>query len=151
MVSTVNIARKGHAAQAIRLAMQRLNMSPAELHERLGMKRGSTRAYAWLSARATPSPAIRKKVAKLLDIPEQDLMFQELETQTAPAQSLVTMPSLGPRKPGPSSDVLAFNVGSDGQARVRLDVVLPFDRAMPLFRLLLDAGVIMQQHARDEG
>jgi transcriptional regulator with XRE-family HTH domain len=148
MVSTVDIARKGHAAQAIRLAMEKLNMSPAELNEKLGLKRGATVTYGWLAARAVPAPATRKKVAKVLGIPEQDLMLQELETQTAPGQSLVTLP--GPRKPGPASDVLAFNVGSDGQARVRLDVVLPFDRAMPLFRLLLDAGVIMQQHARDE-
>jgi hypothetical protein len=39
--------------------------------------------------------------------------------------------------------VLQFAVQSDGNARIRLDCVLPFEKATPLLRTLLDAGLVV--------
>jgi hypothetical protein len=46
---------------------------------------------------------------------------------------------------GPTRPVLQFEVDGDGLARIRLDVSLPSADAVPLLRMLLDAGMIMER------
>jgi transcriptional regulator with XRE-family HTH domain len=150
----VDIVRRGHVAAAVRAAMERLQLSPGDLHDKLGLKRSGTTAYGWLSARSTPGPNIRKKVAKLLDIPEKELLPRDLDAPPTQHQALNPLVPQGiphgVRKPTPSSDVLSFSVGADGLARVRLDVVLPIETAAPLFRQLLDADYILRQQGTKE-
>jgi hypothetical protein len=53
------------------------------------------------------------------------------------------------RAAGLAGDVLGFSVGTDGMARLRLDVTLPLDQAAPLLRVLLDAGVVLGRVQND--
>ena len=147
MVAQIDIARRGNVAQAIRAAIEARQWTAGDLHEKLGMKRGATMAYAWLAARAVPGPAIRKKVSKLLEIPEKDLLPQALETAPALERERALVPIGGEarRFNKPTTDVLAFNVNSEGMARIRLDVSMPLENAPPLLRLLLDAGLVIRQ------
>jgi hypothetical protein len=48
-----------------------------------------------------------------------------------------------PARIASGSPVLSFTVNEDGNARIRLDASMPYDKAVPLLRLLLDAGMIV--------
>jgi hypothetical protein len=59
----------------------------------------------------------------------------------APSQAVAVIPAtkLAPARVG---DVLSFVVSGDGMARIKLDATLPLATATPLFRMLLDAGIV---------
>ena len=54
--------------------------------------------------------------------------------------------ALAPAAPRPITtrvgDILSFAVTATGEARIKLDIVLPLANATPLLRMLLDAGVV---------
>jgi hypothetical protein len=124
----------------------------------LGNERGHTGIYQWLNGKGAPGPKFRPLVAKITGIPEADLKPRNVIRQrgpvTKPANVALPHPEAQPQlrallphatvaPPQKASDVLTFNVQNDGMARIKLDVVLPFETATPLLRMLLDAGVVL--------
>lgn len=61
-------------------------------------------------------------------------------------------PGPGPGRPanGGGGDVFSFRVAANGMARITLDVELELTRATPLFRMLMDAGLVLGPAAGDE-
>jgi transcriptional regulator with XRE-family HTH domain len=136
------IALYGHIAARLRAFLTQREMSIPDLSEAIGLGRGSATAYKWLGAHGGPSPKMRAKLAKVTGIPETDLMPRKPgEPAPAPSQAVALIPAtkLAPVRVG---DVLSFVVSGDGMARIKLDVVLPLATATPLFRMLLDAGIV---------
>lgn len=150
------IARFGHVAAAIRAALAARGWSPADLHERLGMKRNVTLAYGWLTCRSAPGATMRPRLTKLLGLHDKDMRPRAVTSGALAALPGPSAPGAGeamtrlqrmpmaagaPGHRAAGGEVLGFLVGADGLARIRLDVTLPLARAAPLLRLLLDAGV----------
>jgi hypothetical protein len=136
-----NVAKYGHIAARLREVLQQRGWKPGDLNRAIGHGAGHTSVYAWLAARGAPGPAIRGKVAAVTGIPVAELMMRE-----AGAQALAPPPrALGaPQRVSAATrgSVLSFEVGATGEARIKLDIVLPLELATPLLRMLLDAGLV---------
>lgn len=143
-----NPIRNGHAAAVIRAAMKRLDFAPADLNQKLGRMRGHSGVYMWMNAKALPADDMRAQVAKLLGVAEADLLPR--------AEAPKPVPDLGPRLPAPRTsighgDVLSFRVNGGGEARITLDITLGLDKAVPLLRMLLDAGLVLVKPSPEAG
>jgi hypothetical protein len=145
----MQILRYGHIAAAIREAMPKANMKrPVDLAKALGKPGHGGLVSNWLMAKGAPGDTYRTKVSKLLHIQQKDLRPRKLlDGKSAPAEieegepqsfALVKRGVFGKQVP-----VLSFQATADGQARIQVDVTMAVDRAMPLFRMLLDAGLVL--------
>jgi hypothetical protein len=87
------------------------------------------------------------KLSKVTGIPEAELV-QRQPGEPPPTSTALAVPEL-PRRAmvlqHRAADVLSFTVQADGTARVKLDVVLPLDKAAPLLRTLLDNHLVLTQ------
>jgi hypothetical protein len=144
------IAQLGHVAKLIRDELERRKWKVSDLHRAIGEDVKSTRAYAWINCRSMITDKFRPRVAKALGLNQEDLMPRALSQEVIPAPvsdaklRAVQMAQGAPaRALAVAGDVLAFNVNSEGNARLRLDVTLPLVTAAPLLRMLLDAGIVM--------
>jgi transcriptional regulator with XRE-family HTH domain len=138
------IAMYGHIAAALRAAMEARGMSPADLNQAMGKERSYAGAYHWFGSKGAPGPDARAKLSKLLGIPIQQLMRRDpggLPVEAGPVLQ-IEGPRATPQK-GSAPPVLQFLVDGDGMSRIKLDVSLPTAQAVPLLRLLLDAGMIV--------
>lgn len=131
------VAMYGHIAARLRAFLAEKRWSPGDLNEAMGIKRSNTQVYGWINCRGTPGPVGAQRLAKAMGIRPGELM----EKPSGEAGALTVLPAK-PLPPRPL-DVLQFAVQSDGNARIRLDCVLPFDKATPLLRTLLDAGLVV--------
>lgn len=137
------IAIFGHIAGALRQKMAERGMTVPDLQKAIGMPRTSPGVYTWLAAKGGPSEENRKRLSKALGIPEADLIPRTDETAKIgrPRGSTTIAPRTADSfKPRPS-DVLSFAMNDEGQARIKVDVTLAADRALPLLRTLMDAGI----------
>jgi transcriptional regulator with XRE-family HTH domain len=145
-----SIARYGHIATLLRRALDDRGWTVGDLNIKLGIARNSTTVYPWLKGFGAPMPGNRVKLAKLLGVAEDALRARDTDTPegrrlTGQPTALVVSPAPGRAVAGArhAGDVLAFTVGTDGYARIKLDVSLPLATATPLLRMLLDAGLVM--------
>jgi hypothetical protein len=152
-----NPHRLGHIAAALREVMTRLGLTPAEVSQRLDLPKGSTAIYAWLAARSAPHPDMRLKLVKRLKLRMEDVTPREEAPMTPPVRAAGAAgralavvahrrPGPGPGRPangGGGDDVFSFRVAANGMARITLDVELELVRATPLFRMLMDAGLVL--------
>jgi hypothetical protein len=161
-----NPYRLGHIAAALREVMTRLGLTPAEVNQRLDLPKGSTTIYAWLAARSAPHPDMRLKLVKRLKLRMEDVTPREEAPMTPPVRAAAgralavvahRLPGPGPGRPangGGGDDVFSFRVAArvaaNGMARITLDVELELTRATPLFRMLMDAGLVLGPAAGDE-
>jgi hypothetical protein len=140
------IAQFGHIATRLRAFMAERKWKVADLNAALGKERGDSGAHNWLNCKGAPGAVIRPKLAKLTGIPEADLVMRRRPGDGAASERLPAVPISPATRVAPTralgADVLGFNVGADGTARLRLDVTLPLAVATPLLRMLLDAGVV---------
>ena len=136
------VARFGHIAARLRAYLKMREMSVADLCEELGLDRDNSRPYPWIAGKGAPNDGIRAKLAKVTGIPEADLMRRG-SGDPPPSQAV----ALAPAAPRPITtrvgDILSFAVTATGEARIKLDIVLPLANATPLLRMLLDAGVVL--------
>jgi len=144
-ITPAKIAALGHVATLLKTEMERRQWTVAQFHKAIGEPPKSTRAYAWITCRSAMTDAIRKKVAKALDVKEADLMPRELTQVQLPAvvseakqRAILHAGATPGRTLAISGDVLAFNVMADGNARLRMDVTLPLEKGSKVLRLLLD-------------
>lgn len=144
-VSPARIATLGHVATLLKTEIEKRGWSMAEFNHAIGLEPKNTKAYAWLACRSAISAGMRKPVAKVLGVKEADLMPRQLSQVQLPVvvsankqRAAVQAAGTPARTLSVSGDVLAFNVMADGQARLRLDVTLPLDKASKVLRLLLD-------------
>ena len=135
------IAACGHIAAAVRDLLKARGWKPADLSEALGIERGSgAQVSSWMNAKGAPGPENRKKLGKLMGVAPDSLMRRDRAVAVV-AQRLPAVVAAAEGRPR-ASDVLSFTVDSTGGARIRLDVTLPLEHAMPLVRLLLDAHLV---------
>jgi hypothetical protein len=129
--------------------MEAQGMAPTELTAKLGITKGRTTIYPWINGTSAPSPPFRTKLMKILSLTKAELTAKDLDnTSNLPAlththTNAVTIASSHLPKP---QEVLQFTVLNNGQARIRLDVMLEIQDAMPLMRLLMDAEAVKNQH-----
>jgi hypothetical protein len=127
---------------------RREGWKPADLNRAIGRPRGAPHVYAYINAKGAPRADARKLIAKALGIPEAQLMRRRVNGPQVEVAAEPVLRIEGPlRTPqaGPTRPVLQFEVDGDGLARIRLDVSLPSADAVPLLRMLLDAGMIMER------
>ena len=150
----LQIAMYGHIAVALRAALAAKDWTLAELNQAIGRDRAHAGVYQYLAAKSAPRPEIRIKIAEVLGLPEAVLMRRkpgEAAPKAAPmASALLALPQrlAAPRpRPGPATTadapVLQFTANADGTTRLTVDVTLAAERAVPLLRILLDAGMIV--------
>lgn len=142
-------------ARLLREFLQREGMSMAAFARLLGC--GATLPYAWIAGKGTIGRAYRPAVASLLGVPEGDLAPDtdkaeaEADTTLGPARQAVRLakvngtPTAPPMSAPPQGGRLAYEGHGDGTATISVRARLPVDQAKPLFRLLLDSGVDMEQ------
>ena len=139
------IATFGHIAAALRAFLKQRDMSIPELSEALGLDRSSATPYRWAHRRQRRANVgvARQRLAKVTRIPETDLMPRKPgEPAPGPSQAVALIPATKLAPPARVGDVLSFVVSGDGMARIKLDATLPLAAATPLFRMLLDAGIV---------
>lgn len=156
------IARNGHVAALVRAAMKQHDWNMADFSEALGMERHATSVYPWITGTGVPGPALRAKLAVLLKVPEADLLPRgkllgtaarpmvkptsaPAKTKTEPVQRTANGTAWTEPKP---AEVVSFTTAANGAARITLDVTLPMDVALPLFHMIMDAGVIVTSGTR---
>jgi hypothetical protein len=147
--SADQLARLGHIAAAISGAMKAKGITVADLGRALNSKAANpygTVKY-WLDCKGAPNGEMRKKLSKILGLPETALTAlrgDATQREAAAVHALVPAlgASLGPVK-ARTPDVLTFTVEAGGMARLRLDVSLPVAAAVPLLRMILDAGLVL--------
>lgn len=135
------IARNGHIAAAIRDFLARKGWKPPQLNEAIGLSPERSNVYVWMSAKIAPSTVYQGKLARVMGVPITSLLPKELGEAASQA-----MPQLLPPGPGPGPkprDILTITFATDGSAHIRLDATLPASQAMPIVRLLLDAGLVV--------
>lgn len=143
-VTAAQIAMYGHIAARVRAFVDERGWNAVRLTKELGLK-GDGPTYKWLASKAGPGPKSRVKLAKLMGIKPEELM-KRLPGTPSPLV-MAAQQQLIPRKS--VSDVLQFNVDSEGEARLRLDVKLPIEQGTSLLRILLDAGVVLSPKRED--
>jgi len=139
------IAQFGHIAAALRAVATKHGWSTPDVAQRLGFDRSYAPVWVWMAGKGAPGPKAREKISKVLGIPADDLKKRELEfatvkQPTSRAVAVIDAPRPVARVPG--GDVLSFTVDRTGMARIKVDATLPLDKATPLFRMLLDAGLV---------
>ena len=127
----------GHIASALREWMSRENVSVNQLNSRLGIEETNTSVYNFLNAKHAPGPSTRARLVKVTGIPEVRLAATGGPSEPRGGHGQAC-PCGGPQ----DRDVLSFVVDGDGMATVVLHARLPLDTAMPLLRMILDAGVV---------
>jgi hypothetical protein len=140
----IQVAQFGHIAAAIRKAMDAKGWSVGDLNHAIGRPRGFTGAYSYVNAKGAPIEKNRALISKALGIPEAQLTRRDPDGPPVEAEPVLRIE--GPHRTpqaGPTRPVLQFEVDGEGMGRIRLDVSLPSAQAVPLLRLLLDAGMII--------
>lgn len=135
------IAMYGHIAAALRAFMKEKGWSAGQLNEAMGQVRSHTSVYHWLNSKAGPGPTTRPRLAKVMGVPQAELMprkpgdasRRQVVAVSGPPVTVVQRPV----------DVLSFAVQQNGEARIRMDIVLPLAQATPLLRMILDAGIVL--------
>ena len=131
------VAMYGHIAVALREWMARENLTVAEINTRLGVQSSNTGIYNFLNGKGAPGASMRTRLHKVTGIPEADL----LPRRGVPGGIKAT-PAVVHIK---AKDVLSFAVDDTGMAVITLHARLPLDVAMPLLRMILDAGVVFNK------
>lgn len=156
-----------HIALAIRAYMTRENITPVGLAKRLGVDGvKSSVTHAWVHGQGAPSALYRDQLAALLGVDPTELMARKEQNPTAekarvardqavmkrpPAETTARALEAHLQAPPPPAQVLlprkqdtvlAYSAASDGQAEVRLLARGPHARMAPIFRMLLDAGLV---------
>lgn len=139
------LATYGHVAARLRAELEKREWKVGDFNEAMGAPRGHPNAYNWVTGKTGLASSSRTKVAKVLKIPETELMPRSESGRVMTVVSAPIFPSVVPavRK---VSEVLGFSVTDAGEARIRLDVTLPLAAATPLLRMLLDAGLVLGAH-----
>jgi transcriptional regulator with XRE-family HTH domain len=143
------IARNGHIAALIRSELAKRQWTVADLCRAMGLDSKSTSVYPWIKGTSAPGANFRRMLVKAFGVEESELMPREVDAAPTPSAlvpvSKVRVPPVAlaaARSLAATGDLLAFTVGPDGTARLRLDVTLPTEQAVPLLRILLDAGFV---------
>jgi hypothetical protein len=144
------IAQFGHISIAIRKLLKDMNWSMGDLNDALGISRLNTGTYQWANAKGAPGPKTQAKLAKMSGLKASD--FARRIVKTSKSQEVVKyrpQPQLQPPAAAlthpKASEVLTFTVLDNGRARIKLDVTLATEDAMPLMRLLMDAEAVRTQ------
>jgi len=130
--SPQDILKYGHIAAALRQFMVNKGFATArDLNEFMGLPRDHASVYNWLAARGAPNPAMRKKLAKLTGIPARTLtMNTEANGHDRDTIPQATVVERG--KPRPNEFLTVVTVTNDGNARLRLDAIMPLDMALEI-------------------
>jgi transcriptional regulator with XRE-family HTH domain len=160
-ITPEDVARNGHVVVFLRREMEARQWGVADLVKALGLPHGSTTIYPWLKGTGTPGPAMRLKLGEVFKVPAATFeprdpgehlpvhapgTFGAVGKMMEQIQRPLTSPNAAHAvKVGAPRDVLSFNVGANGIARIRLDIELPLVNATPLLRMLLDAGLVFSQ------
>jgi hypothetical protein len=127
----------GEIATSLREWCKTNDKSAKDINKIIGKGASYSAGFQWLNGKGAPSKYNRILLAKATGIPEEKLTkrksFDQVTIEKPPTTKFVSK----------TSDILSFTVTDTGEARIKLDVTLPMQSAVPLFRLILDAGVVM--------
>lgn len=127
----------GNVAATLREYIKANSLTPMKFNELVGMKPANPGIYNYLNSKAAPGVVMRARITKATGIPESALLPRGM----APSVTVATVKPVAMPKPKPK-DVLSFNVENNGMATLTLNAYLPVTEAMPLLRMLLDAGLV---------
>ncbi len=134
----------GEVATSLREWCKTNGKGPRDINAIIGKRPSYSAGYQYLSGKNAPSKYNRVLLAKATGIPEEKLTkrksFDRVTIEKPIIQNVVTAFS------SKNADILSFTVNNNGEARIKLDVTLPMHQAVPLFRIMLDAGIIMESN-----
>lgn len=137
-VTPLQIAKHGHVAEVIRREMLARGMTLNQIGKALGTT--GTAVSHWIRCQNGPGEAMRQRLAKFLDMRPDDFKAKAVsEIVAGNSQAKLPGQAIQPIK---RQDILSFTIDSEGMARLKLDVVLPIEHGVPLFRVLLDTGIV---------
>jgi len=130
----------GEISSSLREWCRKTGKTAKDINAIIGKTASYSAGYQWLNGKGAPNTYNRTLLVKATGIPEHKLMKRpligEVVTAPLPVKAYVN---------GKSAEVLSFTVNNSGEVRIKLDVTLPMSNAAPLFRLILDAGIVMEQ------
>lgn len=128
-------------AGVIRQAMATRSLTHRDLSRAMGyeQQQGSP-TYNWANGVSAPSEAYRAVLAKVLHVSEADLTPRKSEvTMSTNGQVAVQVERVREFRPDPQ---LSFVILSDGNARLKLDVIGPIDRISAVLQHLLAERIV---------
>jgi hypothetical protein len=136
------VIKFGEIATSLREWCRANGKNARDINRIIGKNPSYSSGYQYLNGKLAPSPYYRALLSQGTGIPESKLMVKKLTTAV-----VTTSPPVNPTVNSKPTDVLSFTVSNNGEARIKLDVTLPIDSAAALFRMILDAGIVMgSQH-----
>lgn len=133
------VAQFGHIAARIRALLKERKWKPIDLAKELDMPKGNPQVYNWIHSKSGVGPKYRAKLAELCGCNPMELVERK---SGVPAPNVSTVTYIPPTK---TQRILSFEVHSDQTATIKFDVTLPTETAMPLLRMLFDAGVVFDK------
>lgn len=152
--------RHRHVALAIRAYIERENITASEFGRRIGIN-STSNLYPWMKGSGAIGASMRPTVARLLGVPVRALapwdgvgdppdllpLPDPSEKALGPVRAARAVASvLAPSAvlPPPTGGKLAYEGHGDGTATVMVRARLKLAQAKPLFRLLLDSGIDLE-------
>lgn len=134
--TALQVAHHGNVTAAIRQALARQEMTPAELRDKLGLGKDSTRIYPWIRGQSAPPVEWHARLAKALGIPRDALVPQAGKPSTA----LVPVSAKPPARkvPMPEGMQLSIRLKAGGQSQLFVDMEIPTPQALAIFRMLTE-------------
>lgn len=136
------IAMYGHIAAMIRAKLKDKGWSIGDLNQAMGYERANTGIYTHVNGKGAPGPKVRERLAKVLGVHEDELRARPVPSAAMSERRALAVVDAGRPIVRQQGDVLSFTVNHLGMARIKVDATLPLDKATPLFRMLLDAGLV---------
>ena len=132
------IAKFGHIVIALRKYLEEKDMNVSDFNRAMGYEAGYPATYNVVNGKIAPGAAMRVKITKITGIPESELMPKETtELTVIPKGPVGKMLDQLQR-----NDILSFTVNNHGEAKIKFEITLPVNEAMPLLRILMDTGVV---------
>jgi len=134
----------GEIAASLREWCKTNKKTARDINAIVGKPASYSAGFQWLNGKGAPSKYNRVLLSKATGISEAKLMRREYSEDVTIEKPIIQ--NVVSAFPGKIADVMSFTVNNNGEARIKLDVTLPIDQAMPLFRIILDTGILMESN-----
>lgn len=123
--------------------------NPPRLIKEIGAPDGAAQVYKWMQGKGAPGVKYGARVAKILGIPIEEVRRKSVKEELPSVVSAISsITALKGR--AHSSDVLQFQITTENEARIRLDLTLPVDQGIKMLQVILGAGMLAASGLTEE-
>lgn len=141
----LELAQYGHFAALLRKFMTEKDMTPPQLMEAIGAPHGAAQIYKWIAGTGAPGPQYAAKISKLTGIPVDEIRKRKVNKRSydsvaSVANAISNVTAIKSR--AHNSDVLQFQITTENEARIRLDMTMPVEQGIKMLQVVLNAGLL---------